>query len=364
MNTPKITNLAQLKRYAKVGVRLRLVWRIQGGGCEEMREVTKTQGNAVVFRGEVRGELKDGLWLHWPKSKEVTFDEKGFEVLAVKPGEEPERRLRYEYVAEGEPTPPTAHQRLVATLQAANAGWPAAFTDGYALGMVAAQRGDEPDAHVWFSPADHPTNEYVRAAGYRSAFMAYARDRAIAWEKARTFHAGDRVQIDPARAWGAGVREGVTLTYVRETWTNRGRVIEVEHRRPDGERPIRQYNAKFVTKAPLDAKGCRYGLKELPPEYVHHGPVGEGEGPKDGDVWWCGVNPPPVIGDRVKVRINEFGEGEVVSYFHEHGFLGVEVRVDHQPRWHRLKHGHCPYVLVFAIELEGQCRASQTTSAS
>jgi len=165
-----------------------------------------------------------------------------------------------------------------------------------------------------------------------------------------------------------GINGPVTLVYVGEHWDDRlGRRIDVEHRRPDDRTIVRSYHMDVVSKSPQDPDGCAYGLKRLPAGYVNHGPFdakNDDERPARGEVWWCGDKAPPAIGEQVAVRMNQLGEGEVTSYFHEHGFLGVELRIDRQPEWHRKQNGHSPYVLVFAIELEGQCRPSHTASAS
>jgi len=64
---------------------------------------------------------------------------------------------------------------------------------------------------------------------------------------------------------------------------------------------------------------------------------------------WSGTFDPN-IGDRVEVTLNGFGAGTVVSYFCEHGYRGVRVKLDKQPKWHR-KQGQPPYVLAFGAEI-------------
>src|SRR5574342_974615 len=76
---------------------------------------------------------------------------------------------------------------------------------------------------------------------------------------------------------------------------------------------------------------------------------------KDDTYLWSQLTPPPAIGTRVNVVCNAMGWGTVVSYFVEHGYLGVRVKLENEPEWHAkqcagTKHaGHC---LVFGVELE------------
>jgi len=79
--------------------------------------------------------------------------------------------------------------------------------------------------------------------------------------------------------------------------------------------------------------GTRYDLTEKP----------EGE--------WSNDKFDPNIGDRVLVNFNGFGTGTVVSYFAEHGYRGVRVKLDKQPEWHQ-KQGQPPYALVFGQEIK------------
>jgi hypothetical protein len=64
---------------------------------------------------------------------------------------------------------------------------------------------------------------------------------------------------------------------------------------------------------------------------------------------WSGTFDPN-LGDRVEITINGFGAGTVVSYFCEHGYRGVRVKLDRQPKWHR-EQGQPPYALVFGAEI-------------
>ena len=77
--------------------------------------------------------------------------------------------------------------------------------------------------------------------------------------------------------------------------------------------------------------GCEYDLQERP----------SGK--------WTGTFDPE-IGDRVLIDFNSLGTGIVVSYFCEHGYRGVRVKLDNQPLWHK-NQGNPPYALVFGLEL-------------
>lgn len=51
------------------------------------------------------------------------------------------------------------------------------------------------------------------------------------------------------------------------------------------------------------------------------------------DLKWSGVWPVPKIGDRVNINFNNLGSGIVESYFIEHDYLGVLVKLDNPPEW-------------------------------
>lgn len=52
----------------------------------------------------------------------------------------------------------------------------------------------------------------------------------------------------------------------------------------------------------------------------------------EGKPIWSNPNPPPAIGDRVRVRVNGIGMATVESYFIQEGFLGVCTTVDAWPK--------------------------------
>lgn len=53
---------------------------------------------------------------------------------------------------------------------------------------------------------------------------------------------------------------------------------------------------------------------------------------------WSGKNPVPKIGDKVRINFNQLGSGVVRSYFFEHGYLGILVKLDNPPEWKRKQH--------------------------
>jgi len=69
---------------------------------------------------------------------------------------------------------------------------------------------------------------------------------------------------------------------------------------------------------------------------------------------WSGKSSIPAIGDRVRIRINDLGTGCVKSYFHEAGWLGVEVTLDKRPEWHLKQQGDSTPALVFGVEVEAE----------
>lgn len=68
---------------------------------------------------------------------------------------------------------------------------------------------------------------------------------------------------------------------------------------------------------------------------------------------WSGEQPPPAIGERVYVRMNQCGPGRVTAYAVHDGFLGVMVKLDDltRPEWHKEKDPHNESALVFGAEL-------------
>ena len=67
---------------------------------------------------------------------------------------------------------------------------------------------------------------------------------------------------------------------------------------------------------------------------------------------WSGKKLPPAIGDRVTINFNGLGPGTVESYFIEDRWLGVKVKLDKQPEWHRKQNPGRDFALVFGRELD------------
>ena len=96
--------------------------------------------------------------------------------------------------------------------------------------------------------------------------------------------------------------------------------------------------------------GCAYFIKEVPAEVVKRTAENHGD---QNILKWSGAEIPK-IGDRVEVNFNGFGFGVVDSYFWEHGFFGVRVKLEIDPDWHVKQSAgsaHAGHVLVFGSEL-------------
>lgn len=66
-----------------------------------------------------------------------------------------------------------------------------------------------------------------------------------------------------------------------------------------------------------------------------------------------GCQSPPAVGERINATVNGFGPGEVVGYFVEGGWMGVEVKLDVRPDWHiKINGDKHPHPLVFGNEIE------------
>jgi hypothetical protein len=50
---------------------------------------------------------------------------------------------------------------------------------------------------------------------------------------------------------------------------------------------------------------------------------------------WSAEFPVPSIGTKVKIKFGGLDTGEVVSYFTEGGYVGVQVKLDKPPDWHQ-----------------------------
>jgi hypothetical protein len=95
-----------------------------------------------------------------------------------------------------------------------------------------------------------------------------------------------------------------------------------------------------------------YELSEIP-EGVHKQQAGEGPVP-DGMIGWSGGEFIPAIGDVVSIKFNSLGTGEVLSYFVEHNYLGLEVKLHNAPAWHKKQNKGTKFEgksLVFGAEI-------------
>lgn len=67
---------------------------------------------------------------------------------------------------------------------------------------------------------------------------------------------------------------------------------------------------------------------------------------------WSNPLPPPAIGTTINARINGIGPAVVVSYFAEHGFLGLEVAPLSPPEWYVEQNGPDCSCCVFGAEID------------
>jgi hypothetical protein len=51
---------------------------------------------------------------------------------------------------------------------------------------------------------------------------------------------------------------------------------------------------------------------------------------------WAGKNGvvPPPVGEKITVTMNGLGNGDVVGYFSQEGYLGLRVKLDNPPDWY------------------------------
>ena len=66
---------------------------------------------------------------------------------------------------------------------------------------------------------------------------------------------------------------------------------------------------------------------------------------------WSGKTVPPTQGARVKINFNGLGEGEVINYFSEDGWLGIRVRLDKEPAWRKKQSAAGKPAMVFGAEI-------------
>lgn len=88
------------------------------------------------------------------------------------------------------------------------------------------------------------------------------------------------------------------------------------------------------------------------PAYVAH----DGETPEAGQLpRWSGKDAlvtPPAVASQVDVTMNGFGPSVVVGYFTENGFLGLRVRPEKRPGWHKKQSPERDVICVFGAEIQ------------
>lgn len=68
---------------------------------------------------------------------------------------------------------------------------------------------------------------------------------------------------------------------------------------------------------------------------------------------WSGSGDPPAIGAKVHAYMNRLGNGTVVTYFAEYGWLGVKVKLDKPPAWFTKQNNNTnPAAHLFGVDLE------------
>ena len=112
-----------------------------------------------------------------------------------------------------------------------------------------------------------------------------------------------------------------------------------------------------------------YHLAELPTGVVHEvAKMGEPLSAiaHDRDILkWSGVNPPPAIGERVSINMNGLGKGVVTAYFHEAGWVGVEVLLDVNPAWRKRQGApNSKPAMIFGAELHPSPFITQSSPVS
>jgi hypothetical protein len=95
----------------------------------------------------------------------------------------------------------------------------------------------------------------------------------------------------------------------------------------------------------------QYGLTDLPEGIVLRTEENSGD---ESVIKWSGCYPIPQIGQSVRINFNTLGTGVVESYFVEHGYCGVTVRLDKEPEWKIKQHKgtkHAGIAMVFGLEI-------------
>ena len=81
--------------------------------------------------------------------------------------------------------------------------------------------------------------------------------------------------------------------------------------------------------------GRAYDLKSVPLPVLRPERDGDTVTNKGAGYLWSGEGDLPGIGQRVFVSMNGLGYGTVTAYLYEAGWLGVFVRLEDAPEWHR-----------------------------
>lgn len=104
----------------------------------------------------------------------------------------------------------------------------------------------------------------------------------------------------------------------------------------------------------LTKKPANYAeFTELPATWTRAVWDGDGGVANDADLYkWSGEADPPAIGTNVKIYMNDFGTGTVLTYFAEYGWLGIKVKLDKPPKWFTDQNNNTnPAAHFFGIDL-------------
>jgi hypothetical protein len=104
--------------------------------------------------------------------------------------------------------------------------------------------------------------------------------------------------------------------------------------------------------------GDGYAKLDMIPRYAQYDEEASKGVAPDGKLWWSHESPPPAIGSRIRVRINNLGPATVTGYFRQDGFLGVLCRLEDPPEWHRKQNNNDPTGHVFGAEIAIEQEAS------
>jgi hypothetical protein len=67
---------------------------------------------------------------------------------------------------------------------------------------------------------------------------------------------------------------------------------------------------------------------------------------------WAGPVAPPPVGEKIKVSMNGLGNGDVVGYFSQEGYLGLRVQLDNPPGWYVKQNKGNPVGHIFGPEFK------------